>query len=578
LVTDEGRDFNLDWDGIWDVACKRTAEGWVAEIAIPFRTLRFNPSVDTWGLQVRRTIKRKAEITFWSPIGRDSNVFRMSQAGTLSGLSNLETGRNLRLKPYLSGTGTSSSAVNGGGEEITGGLDLKWGLTQGITLDLTVNTDFAETEVDEQQTNLTRFSLFFPEKREFFLENAGIFEFGPSGRPLLNVFFSRRIGISDDGRQVDVEGGLRLAGRQGPWSFGVLAARTGPLAADPEEDLEAVLATDWAVVRVKRNLGRRSNIGFITTQRDRGEGLTNRVLGFDADIKPTDQHNLWAYGVVSDGSGDDADDWSGGLGASWSGSYWNWVASAREIGDDFTPGSGFLLRTGRNFEAALGWQPRPDWRGIRNLNFELETDVFTTTDGELESMETGLDLLGITTDRGDFFILFTNVQYERLFEPFEIFEDIILPADEYRWTNLGLFMITNQGRPFSVTGFALAGEFFNGDRFATEATLSWRPSRYFRSQSTWAHNKVDLPAGDFSTNILRQRFGVSLNPDLVFDALVQHNDAEESLNLNLRINWQYRPGSNLFVVYNQGWDAPGIGDLALRDRQLIVKMTYSLDL
>lgn len=581
LVTDEGRDFNTDWDGIWNVESRRTARGWVAEFAIPFSTLRFDPEAEVWGLQVRRIIKRKSEVTFWSPIGRDADLFRMSQAGALAGLQGMETGRNLRLKPFL----TASSArefeeSTESDDEAAGGLDVKWAVTQGLTLDLTVNTDFAETEVDEQQTNLTRFSLFFPEKREFFLENSGIFEFGPdrNGPPLMKVFFSRRIGIDDEGRLVDLDFGARLAGRAGPWSLGVLGVRTGGLSAEPEDEIAAVPENDWGVVRVKRNLGERSNIGMIATSREGSDGSYHRVYGFDADVKPNDRLGLWAYGAASEGSAEDADDWAGGVGASFQGSFWEWSAGIEQIGEDFTAESGFLRRSGRNYRSEVEYAPRPDWDGVRNLSFEVEADVFTFEDGELESVESSVDLFGLETDQGDFFLLFGQWNYENIVEPFEIFDDVVIPEEEYRWADLGIFFRTNEGRPVAMRGSVIRGDFYDGTRFATNLTLHWRPSRWFRSETSWNHNDIDLPAGAFEVNILRQRFGVSVHPDLVFDAFLQHNDVNDSLTMNLRANWHYRPGSDLFLVYNHGWDAPGFSDLRSQDRQVILKATYSWDL
>ena len=584
-VTDEGRDFSIDWDGIWDVRTHRTHDGWTAEFAIPFRTLRFDPNATTWGLQIRRLIKRKSESTFWSPIGRDADLFRLSKAGTLTGLEGLETGRNLRVKPYVSASNREwlESGESESSEDL--GLDVKWGVTQGLSLDLTVNTDFAETEVDEQQVNLTRFSLFFPEKREFFLENAGIFEFGPDLGPLLKVFFSRRIGLSQ-GRQVDLEAGVRLAGRQGPWSIGVLGARTGALDADPDGDFDATPETDWGTVRLKRNLGERSNIGLITTHRS-ADGETNRVYGVDGEWKPNNIWSFWAFGAGSEGSGSressssdgspagSPNGWAGGLGANFSTSNWNGWARVVEIEDTFDPQLGFTLRPGRRHAAAeVEWNPRVDWKGVRNLSFELDTQMFTK-DGKTETEVVAVDLFGVDFDSGDSLVMWTTRVEERLFESFEIFEDVILSPGLYDWNEIGIWGKTNTARPWSVQGWMETGSFYSGDRLAHSLTLRWRPGRTFRSETIWRRNDIDLPEGHFVTNLWSQKLGFSFSPDLTIDALVQYSDAAENLNANIRFNWHYRPGSDLFVVYNHGWDAPELGDLAGRERQVIVKMTYA---
>jgi hypothetical protein len=576
-VTDEGRDFSTEWDGIWDVKSRRHAGGWTAEFAIPFRTLRFDPTKSTWGLQVRRIIIRKSEITFWSPIGRDADLFRLSQAGTLTGLEGLTTGRNLRVKPYVSAA--RREPRNGSGpvtEEEDVGLDLKWGITQGLALDLTLNTDFAETEVDEQQVNLTRFSLFFPEKREFFLENAGIFEFGPDLGPELKVFFSRRIGLAR-GRPVDLELGARLAGRQGPWSVGLLGARTGGLESDGTNGRDAVLATDWGTVRLKRNLGERSNLGMIVTHRDDGEGAANRVYGVDGLWKPTDRLDFWAFGAASDGENEEEQGWAGGIGGGYRGSFWSGSARVMEIEDSFDPQLGFVLRPGRRSSSGrLGWTPRPKLRGVRNLVFELEADLYEK-DGTTETSNLSLDFFGVDFLSGESLVAWYSDIKERLFEPFEIYPGVTLPAGDYRWGEVGIWGKTNEGRKLAADGWVAWGEFFEGERLVHHLTLRWSPSRYFRTETHWQRNDVELDFGDFETNLWRQRLGFSLNPNLTLDALVQYNDAAEQLSANLRFNWHYRPGSDLFVVYNHGWDAPGLGDLQDRERQVIVKLTYSWD-
>ena len=255
LVTDEGRDSNFEWDGVWSVGVERDAEGWTAEFAIPFSTLRFDPALESWGLNVRRIIRRRNEFSFWSYLALDAFVFRVSRYGHLSGLVYPEPGLNLRVKPFV--TGSSREAVEqAAAEELDFGLDLKWGVTRNLALDLTFNTDFAETEADSFQVNLTRFSLFFPEKREFFLENAGIFQFGP-GAPQLDLFFSRRIGIAAGGEEVPLDWGTRLTGRVGGWSLGILEARTDELVT---AEGGSTPRTDWTVLRARRNVGTRSTV------------------------------------------------------------------------------------------------------------------------------------------------------------------------------------------------------------------------------------------------------------------------------------------------------------------------------
>ena len=578
-VTDEGR-FSTEWDGIWTVKSRVFDGGWAAEFAIPIRTLRFDPAGTTWGLQVRRYIRHKNEITFWSPIGRDASIFRISKAGLLTGLTGLETSRDLRIKPYattmLRRSRDPDTGVSEDEEDAELGLDVKWGVTRGLTLDLTANTDFAETEVDEQQVNLTRFSLFLPEKREFFLENAGIFDFGPDLGSQLKVFFSRRIGIGDGGRPTPLDFGGRLAGRQGPWSIGVMGARTGSLAQDLTGGLDPVLDTDWGVVRLKRNLGERSTLGVIATERRIGDGRRNRVWGVDGAWKPTDRLELWAFSTESTGDDAGSDGWAGGLGGEFQGDFWRWQARVLEIEETYDPQVGFVPRKGiRAFVGEVEWLPRPEWEGVRNLSFEAETEVFTLEDGTLETVEATLDLFAIKFDNGDYFSVFGKYRFEELFEPFDIFDGIILPAAEYEWLELGVFLSTSDSRSLSLEGFAVKGDFFEGERLVSDFTLRWRPSAQWSLATTWHRNDIEVAAGAFETNVWRQRVRYAWNADVDANLFLQYNDAAELAALNLRLSWQYRPGSDLFVVYNQTWDAPDLGDLADRDRQLAVKLTYS---
>jgi len=297
MITDEGRDRNFEWDGVWNVAAARTEEGWSVEFEIPFNTLRFNPANDTWGLNVRRSIRRKREEVNWAPIMRDMDMFRVSQYGQLNNMVTGNPSRNLRIKPFVTAAGDEgvSTEVGEVDSDAQVGLDLRWGVTDSLTFDLTINTDFAQVEADEQRVNLTRFSLFFPEKREFFLESAGIFQFASGGAgggggfraPPLRVFHSRRIGIAD-GAEIPIIAGGKLTGRVGSWNIGVLNVQTAEHEFLDEEgaveDIEAT--TNWTVARVTKNIGERSNVGMIFTNRQAGADDWNRVVGFDTTLNP----------------------------------------------------------------------------------------------------------------------------------------------------------------------------------------------------------------------------------------------------------------------------------------------------
>jgi hypothetical protein len=321
LSTDEGRGLNSDWDGVWSVASRITADGWTSEMAIPFATLRFDPALDTWGLNIRRLVARKAEQSYWVQVGRDATIARMSRAGHLTGLRGLEPGLNLRLKPFGIASHTDFSAAGNTDSDSDLGMDIKWGISRGVSLDLTYNTDFAEAEADDQQVNLTRFSLFFDEKREFFLENAGIFEVVPpsqlGGTPLLKPFFSRRVGIAPNGLPVPIRWGTRVTGRAGDWSFGLLDVSAETLDQAESGIVGGIPKDNWGVVRVKRNVGKRSSLGMIFTNREQDGGDYNRVFGLDADLNPLPKLNVNAFYTASQDPG--VTDWAAGTAALWSG-------------------------------------------------------------------------------------------------------------------------------------------------------------------------------------------------------------------------------------------------------------------
>jgi hypothetical protein len=577
LISDEGDDFNIEWNGVWQVKARRTEEGWTAEMEIPFSTLRFSPGKEAWGMNVRRLVRRKGEESTWAPLPLEADIFRMSLAGRLAGLAGMSPGLNLRVKPFTVAAGKESAAAarqsrGGDGMETDNntGIDVKWGVGRGLSLDLTVNTDFAESEADEQKVNLSRFSLFLPERREFFLENAGIFEFGPRNvftSPVMQPFFSRRVGLTANGEAVPIEWGTRLTGRAGEWSLGVLDAQTGaPQAGDGEGD-------NWGVLRIKRRVGERLSVGLLST-RHAADDHENRVYGVDADFNPTARLKLRTFWAQSDDTMEGTGR-TGGLGAVYRGPVWRWNLDATEIGERFDPEAGFLLRRGvRRYTGSLTFVPRPEIPHIRNLYFEGRSEVYTDLDGRLDWAWNGFDLFSFRTKSDDVLGLYADVRYERLDEPFEIRPGIVIPAAEHRFGDLGVWFETNSSRAVSSNAWIQKGSFYDGDRLSQGISLRLRPGSHFRSESTWEHQEVDLPGGAFDVNLVRQRLTLAVTPDLSTAAFVQFNDTAELLSLNLRFNWIYRPGADIFLVLNQTWDATGLGQRTRRDRQAILKVTY----
>jgi hypothetical protein len=588
LITDEGRDRNFEWDGVWNVAVRRSEEGWSAELEIPFNTLRFNPANDTWGMNVRRVIRRKNEEVYWAPIMRNADMYRVSQYGQLTNMAVGNPSRNFRIKPFVIASGDEGVTTDVG--DVAGnaqiGLDLRWGVTDSMTFDLTANTDFAQVEADEQRINLTRFSLFFPEKREFFLENAGIFDFGGGGDrdprrsrggrgPLVKVYHSRQIGIAQ-GDQIPIIAGGKLTGRVGDWNIGLLNVQTAKhkFAANPDSpntkpDIEP--STNWTVARIKRNVGERSSLGAIFTNRQSSGDDYNRVVGLDAELNPHQKLNINGYYTLSDNPWADSENWAGGGGFNWQGPTWKFSASVDDIRQNYTPEAGFVSRRGiRRGQHEITYEPRPSnisW--IRNLSFEVRNTVVARTDNTVETWDGNIRFFAFLLESDDWIGFFFNPTYERLFEPFEIQDGIVIPAGEYTFHHWSTYGRSNPGRALSVSFHATTGGFFNGTRLMGNITVNYRPSPYFRSETQWNHNDVALEGGSFKTNVLRQRFNTSFSPNLSMNSYIQYVDTENMISMNTRLNWIYKPGSDLFIVYNQNWIS---GET--QDRALIFKFTY----
>jgi len=573
LITDEGRSFNLQWDGVWDVAARRTATGWCAEIAIPFSTIRFDPAAQAWGFNVLRYVRRRAEQAFWAPILLDADVKRVSLYGDLTGIGGAQPGLNLNVKPFT--VASRAQAVPGGDpSDLELGLDVKWGVTRSTSLDLSVNTDFAETEVDALQVNLTRFPLFFPEKRYFFLENAGIFDFGTreasaGDAPLMKLFFSRRIGLGPGGEEVPIDWGVRTTGRAGAWSFGLLDVQSDAAVASNT----SLPRDNWATARVTRNFGQRSSVGAIVTQRH-NKTYTNRAYGVDLSLKPTARLAFTSYVAGSSDSGPEADgDWAGGAAASFTGAVWTAHASYDRVGEEFDPEAGFLLRRGVNrYVGRAAWEPRPDLASIMNLHFEVDSRVYTDLSGRVESDRHRIDLFGLRNRKASEAYLYVASNFERLELPFAIAPGVVIPTGAYRFGDVGVRYLTHSSRPVSVEGVASAGQFYDGTHVSSSFTLRLRPSRHLRSESVWVVDDVKLPAGDFTANVLRQRLAFALTPRLLTNVYLQYNDLSDLMSLNVRFNWMYRPGSDIYVVFNQSW--VGSGSAARDDWQVQAKLTY----
>jgi hypothetical protein len=584
-VSDE-RTINPDWNTVWDVKAAQDDEGWTVEFVIPFKSLRYRAAgPQVWGFNVQRSVRWKNERSYLAGVpasygGRGIN--KLSSAATLVGLEVPAQGRNLEIKPYaISSVTTNRDAELAVLNDLTGdvGFDLKFGVTKSLTADLTYNTDFAQVEEDEEQVNLTRFSLFFPEKRDFFLEGQGIFGFGPTAREGFNsgtapsllpvVFFSRRIGLNDDA-QVPILAGGRLTGRAGRQAIGVLNIQT-------QESVQAnAAATNFSVLRVRRDILRRSTIGVIATHRSRGEveRNNNQVFGIDANMAFFENVTFNSYYAKNRTPGRSGDD-SSYLGQfGYNADRYGLNLEHLSVGDAFNPEIGFLRRESFRRSYVQGrFSPRPRSSQVfRKVSWEGSLDYITDLAGTLETREAQVSNR-LEFSRGGFFSTDFTRTYELLKEPFEITDEVTIPPGSYNFQDVRMFYFLGPRRVLTGRINGSAGTFFGGSRLEAGYTGRVELSPQLSIEPRVTVNWVDLSVGRFTTRLLGSRVTFSLSTRTAASVLVQYNSSNNTLSTNARLRWEYQPGSDLFVVYSDGRETIGSGFPRLQDRSFVVKAT-----
>jgi hypothetical protein len=590
-VVDEGQS-NTDWNPVWDVKVGRFAGGWIMEMAIPFASLRYKSGDhQVWGLQLRRSIRRKNEWAYLTPVpallAGPQALNRVSSAGTLVGLDLPEAGRNLEVKPYLIGglrTDTRQAPPVSNEGTAGAGVDLKYGVTANLTADATVHTDFAQVEVDEQQVNLTRFNVFFPEKREFFLEGRGLFDFahagqgsqggglGQAGAPASaapDLFYSRRIGINGD-RVVPVEAGGRLTGKVGHVGLGLMAIRAGA------EDVSATVPTTFTVLRVKRDIFKRSAVGAMVTDRSvavKGGGA-NRAYGLDAAFAFSPNTQLSTYAARSDTPGrtGDATSYQGQF--DYLGDRYGAQVEHLFVGPDFNPEVGFLRRSDiRKSSATLRFSPRPrSMPSVRKFTWQARGDYFENSRGVVESREHNGRFVA-EFNSSDQLTIEASGRFERLSRPFVLSPTVSIAPGAYDFGTVKTSYLLGQQRRVSGTLAMTLGRFYNGTitgaeftstRVVVSSRLSLEPGLTL--------NRIDLAAERVMQRLLRTRADYAFSSRMFASALVQYNSIDRTFSSNVRYRWEYRPGSELFVVWTDEHDR-GPGTFALRNRALVVKVT-----
>jgi Domain of unknown function (DUF5916) len=589
----EGRELNTSWDAVWNVKTRRTEDGWTAEMSIPFRALRFAEAGNdvtadgddqgmTWGVNFSRRIRRRNEVDYWAPVPRSYTITRVSLAGELAGLPQAAGGRDLRIKPYVAGRTvreTGGGSYNGTGDV---GFDLKYGVTPALTLDVTANPDFAQVEVDEQQVNLTQFSQFFPEKREFFLENSGVFYVGDAARNTrtttaptpdedLLLFFSRRIGLTDSGREIPILGGARLTGRAAGLLVGAMTAQTR--AADGEP------ATNYTVLRLRRNVFSTGDVGGIFMMRQNTDDGAdyNRVYGGDLNLRLPHQTDWSTYVIGSSTPGIASGQYAWRTSMNHEGNFYHAKTGVMVIGEGFNDDLGYYRRTGVNkWFLDTGLRPRLEVLrsiGIREMHPHVVWDYYTNLDGGRIAMKlhTGYTFF---LDNGGYTELSYNPRFESIDAPLTLHPDApALPAGRYDWDEWMLRLNSDPSRTISVSLTGTVGGLWGGTQKAISSTLTVKPSYRFRTslglQRTDA--SLDAPVGDFVRTIWTARTNYSFNTNMFVDAFAQYDPDRNQFNTNIRFNVIHHPLSDLFIVYNEQRITDGTN--VTPGRSIILKVT-----
>ena len=585
-------ELNTDWDTTWDVRTRRTESGWTAEFMIPFKSLSFPAEGRIWGFNFSRNIYRRLEDLRWSGARLETQFLQVSEAGEIGAFEGLSQGIGLEFRPFVSGRSLRLADATDTDLSAEPGLDVAYRITPSLRLIGTVNTDFGETEVDTRQINLTRFSLLFPEKRAFFLEDAGVFSFAgtgpgtPGGIPSAGAdvypFFSRRIGLLD-GQEVPIDAGGKLAGRLGPAEVGILGVRMG--------SVEGVVeATNLLVGRAKWDLLEQSYVGMIFSSGDPASIGTSRTYGADARLATStflgESRNLDvnAYAARSVREGFADRDWSYGIAARYPNDRFDAQVAVRDVQENFDPSLGFVQRSGvRLLRLGASFNPRPaDFLGIQQMFHDVFFTRFTNLEnGEVESWDLYVTPVDWHFQSGDNLhsLLDFNPTYERLFEPFEISPGVVLPAGRYRFTRLRTFVATaNRRRLSGGVGFGW-GSFWSGEAEQLTTTLTFRIPPTLSVSLNTNLTFARLPEGDFTARIYTLNSSLSASPALSFFNLVQYDSRSRNLGWQSRLRWTLQPGGDLFVSFQQGWiqeDTVGSRAFRAQDRKASVKLQYSV--
>ena len=573
-----GSGFNLYWDASWSVATQISDIGWSAEMLIPFKGLRYGKGeTQTWGINFQRNIRRNNEVVYWAPLTRQYNLNRVSAAGTLEGVRPPST-RNLQFTPYGLVRAARGGNLDGTETDSEVGFDAKYSITPSLTLDLTYNTDFAQVEADDVQVNLDRFDLYYPEKRPFFLENAGQFTVGNSEEAQL--FFSRRIGLSEDGGVIPIDYGARVSGKVADnTNVGFLYMTS--------DNVPGLAPGDaFTVARVNQELGKRSSLGAIFVERN-GDGSyllpdpldKNRTYGLDGRLAIGDYTLINGWYSKTDTPGLDKDDTAFSIKGNYDSAAWSHGIEYTEVQANFNPEVGFLSRTDYHkfaISSLLRIRPQDLW-GLLEVRPHYSYRRFWDFN---DFVETGFLHLDVHWDWKSGYEFHTgyNIFRDGITDAFEIVDGVWVEPGTYRGTEVSLYFSTDEAQPLTFGIHTTAGDKFGGDRLLLSPWVTYRIGDKFSSSLSVDYNQYDLPVagGDFSVTLARLRLSYSFTPKILLQALIQYNDEDDTLATNLRFSWLRTANTGLYLVYNE-FDQNGAGGLPAQ-REIILKYSYMFDI
>ena len=579
LVAERGEEVNTDWDAIWEAATSRDAAGWSAEIRIPIKSLSFKPGLNAWGFNVQRSVQRLLETSRWAGANRDYEIYQTSHAGLLTDLPQFDLGLGLSIRPSLVTNANRPAPDEDRVYKAEGSLDATKKLGSNLVGSLTINTDFAETEVDARQTNLTRFDLLFPEKRTFFLEGADIFDFGLGTGDDLIAFQTRRIGLQgaeEDQLEIPISVGTKVNGRVGNTNVGALAVHTRR--AD-------TLNTDatMGVVRIKQNVLSESSVGMIATVGDPlrlpGSWMGGVDFTFQTSEFRGDKNLLLGAWGLQNHSNDGSDEAFGGM-LDYPNDLWDVAVAYKYIGEDFTPSLAFVPRTGvQIFQMESAFMPRPGWPLVRQMFFEFNPSIVSDLGGHWESYLVEMKPLDWQLESGDRFEFSIEPEGDRPTEDFEVFSSdtktVVVPADIYRWTTYNLQIALASKRRFNGEATFTTGGFYGGTLNSAELTLRMKPSAFLTAELGMERHSAQLPGGDFIQRLYSGRVQVNVSADLQVASFVQYDNESRSLGTNTRLRWTFNPLGELFVVFNHNMLRNLNNRFAFDSNQLLVKAQYA---